>query len=88
MSLDDLARHAVPLPTHILIDVDGAEPSVLAGGPTVLAQCSPSILIEVQPNLAESIANILTASGYVERRRWTERNGQPMGIWYALWERG
>lgn len=89
LSLDTMLQFGMPAPTHLLIDVDGAEAMVLAGGPVLLSEHAPSILIEVQAELAESIAGILGAQGYTERERFTERNGQPLGaMWYAVWQRG
>lgn len=88
VSLDALAALPIPKPTHILIDVDGAEPAVLAGAPALLSAHAPSLMVEVQHTLAEGIANMLTAWGYAERERFDERDGLPLaGIWYAVWER-
>lgn len=89
LSLDDLARDTrLPRPTHLLIDVDGAEPLVLAGASSLLQMRSLSIMIEVQAELAESIGNLLQSWGYRERQRYTERGGKSLGgCWYSLYER-
>src|SRR3954471_7713795 len=59
-TLDQLvATAAVPLPTHIKIDVDGIEHKVLAGGRQVLAEPAlKSILVEINTNLEEHRALI------------------------------
>lgn len=89
LSLDMVAQIGLPAPTHILIDVDGAEVAVLAGGPVLLSEHGPSIMIEVQAEMAESIGGILSSWGYSERARFTERDGKPMGpLWYSEWRRG
>lgn len=88
LSMDMLAQIGLPKPTHILIDVDGAEPAVLAGGPVLLSEYGPSIMIEVQHEAAESIGGILTSWGYREAERFTMRDNRPLGgLWYARWER-
>lgn len=89
LSLDTLAQIGLPKPTHLLIDVDGAEPVVLAGGAALLREHAVSIMIEVQQEAAESIIGILTSWGYQEAERYSERDGKPMGpLWYSRFERG
>ncbi len=89
-TLDTMCRMiGAPSPTHLLVDVDGAELLVLQGAATALRTSVTSIMIEVQPILSESIGNLLASWGYQERQRFTQRNGKPLGdLWYALWERG
>lgn len=78
-----------PRPTHLLIDVDGAEALVLRGGSVVLTEHVRSVMIEVQHDLAEEIGSLLASFGYAERERFTERKGLPLGqCWYAIFERG
>ena len=83
------ARFAGAPPTHILIDVDGAESLVLQGGTTLLQQSGPSIMIEVPHDQEVVISGMLAAFGYTEAERFTERGGKPLGaIHYARYERG
>jgi len=55
MTLDELVTtQAIPLPTHIKIDVDGIEAKVVAGAGTILKNPGiRSLLIETNTNLAE-----------------------------------
>lgn len=88
LSLDQLAQMGLPRPTHMLIDVDGAEPLVLAGGANLLREIGPSVLIEVQNELAETIDGLMTQCGYREAERWDRRRDIPMtGLYYARYER-
>ena len=55
--LDDLvAQGAVPMPSHIKIDVDGIEPKILAGARRILAERTvQSMLIETNQNLSDHL---------------------------------
>ena len=70
--LDDLIKQfSLPSPTHLKIDVDGAEGSILAGAPNCLRQIK-SLLIEVEGQNAEEagvrLEPHLTVAGLVEDR--------------------
>lgn len=89
LSVDDLVSMRVPAPTHMLIDVDGAEPAVLAGAARTLREHAASLMIEVQAEQEETITNLLSSFGYAEHERFTERNGKLMGgLAYVRYERG
>lgn len=66
--LDDLvAAQAVPVPTHIKIDVDGLEPQVVSGARATLADARVrSVLVEINTNLDEhwDVVDALVASGF------------------------
>ncbi len=66
--LDELvATQAVPLPTHIKIDVDGIEPRVVAGAADTLKNPAVrSLLIETNTNLADHrhMVHALTDLGF------------------------
>jgi FkbM family methyltransferase len=55
VSLDELiAQHGFPVPQHIKIDVDGIEPSIVAGARRTLAAAAvKSVLIEINTNLED-----------------------------------
>lgn len=83
-----LALHegCVGAPTHILIDVDGSEVEVLRlVGPS--APDVRSVLLEMVPENEDACSKILKAANLVQVARHTERNGQPMGVVYAEWDR-
>lgn len=89
LSLDQLHALGVPAPTHLLIDVDGVEARVLAGGAALLRERAISIMIEVQHDQAESISSMLTSWGYREAERWDHREDLPLaGCFYARYEKG
>lgn len=60
VSLDDLvAKHGLPSPTHLKIDVDGIEPEIIAGGlDTIRSGNVRSILIELNAKSAADLAVI------------------------------
>jgi FkbM family methyltransferase len=84
--LDDLIEQfGLPAPTHIKLDVDGAELDVLEGAADTLA--SPtlrSLLIEVNPRQSAAVIDVLHRHGLKLQRKITERQGQPMSVWYGL----
>jgi len=67
-TLDALVQsQAIPLPTHIKIDVDGIEAKVVAGASTILKNTGVrSLLIETNTNLAEhrGMVHALTDLGF------------------------
>lgn len=54
-TLDDYARGHDP-PTFIKVDVEGAEPEVVAGGLGLLARSKPSLLLETNPAPGDATA--------------------------------
>lgn len=63
VTLDWLAAR-FPVPDVLKVDVEGAELTVLGGGPQVLAH-SPTVICEVSAQNAAAVADILTGHGYV-----------------------
>lgn len=89
-ALDDLLdRFALPAPTLIKLDVDGAEAAVLAGAQRTLADPRlRSLLIEVENERTDEVLERVAASGLELRRRVDERYGEPLpGVWYGIFER-
>lgn len=86
--LDDLvASGAVPMPTHVKIDVDGFEPKVVAGARATLANPAVrSVLIETNQNLEDHRAMVaeLNAMGLnhdpVQVRRAERKEGTFTGV--------
>lgn len=66
MRLDDLLpQFGLPLPTHIKLDVDGAELRVLNGAGSILQQRQLlTILVEVSRSLADSLTGLLCEVGF------------------------
>ena len=59
ISLDDLvAKHDLPSPTHLKIDVDGIEPEIIAGGLEVIRSTVRSVLIELNAKSPADLAII------------------------------
>ena len=89
--LDDLLIVMdLPRPSHLLIDVDGAELAVLMGATDTLKRWVRSVMIEVkrQPELEAGVTALLGECGFTERERYEERAGKKIdGVYYALWER-
>jgi FkbM family methyltransferase len=67
-TLDDLvASGAVPMATHIKVDVDGFEPKVIAGARATLADARlKSLLVETNRNLADHLemVAVIEAAGF------------------------
>lgn len=90
MPLDALVEACgLPAPTALKIDVDGAELAVLRGALRCLTGGRVrTLMIEVQDAVAERIDGLLAEAGFVETRRFSERNGKPLGaLHYSLFER-
>lgn len=88
--LDDLvAQFALPTPTAMKIDVDGAEAAVLAGAPETLArQELRSVLVEVERAGDDAVVEVLERAGLRLAERIDERQGKPFArIWYGVFER-
>jgi hypothetical protein len=83
--LDDVvAQFGLPPPTHIKLDVDGAEAAVLAGSPAMLAESTRTLMVEVAPDDLE-LTRILRDLGFSLRERYDRaREGR---CWYGLFER-
>jgi FkbM family methyltransferase len=84
--LDDLIEQfGLPAPTHIKLDVDGAEIGVLEGAEATLGSPSlRSILIEVNPRQSEAAIEALSRHGLELKTKFTTRQGLPMSVWYGL----
>jgi FkbM family methyltransferase len=79
-SIDELvAKHGLPAPTHLKIDVDGIEPEIVEGARAVLASGSVrSVLIEINRKSPADMAipGILEGYGYrltASRSNWDSR---------------
>jgi FkbM family methyltransferase len=88
MSLDDL-RAALPAPTALKIDVEGAELLVLEGAQRVLKQDRPVVLCEVSHENNQAIATLLMNAGYRifdgERQQATPAQGTTgMAPWNTI----
>ena len=89
-ALDELLdRFALPAPTLLKLDVDGAEAQVLAGAGATLARPGlRSVLIEIEERSQDEVVAALAAAGYGVVERHAERDGVPLkGVWYGVFER-
>lgn len=85
--LDDLVAAGLPAPTHMKLDVDGAELSVLEGAPNVLGDPAlRSLMIEVSERRAADIAELLEGHGFAETERHERQEGEA-AFWYAQFAR-
>lgn len=88
--LDDaIGSLALRPPTHLLIDVDGAELAVLTGAAKTLPGVT-AVLIELarDSHATDECVDLLNRAGLTLTQRFTEREGRPIpGIWYGLFER-
>ena len=88
MRLDDLvAQFGLPPPTHLKIDVDGAELDVLQGATRVLAhEGVRTLLVEIDESLADEVMSVLRDAGFslAERHGHFGKTGAP---WYGLFVR-
>ena len=74
MSLDDLiAEKALPLPTFVKIDVEGAEMEVIDGMVGTIARCKPVLLYEVDDGDPDEF-----------RRRWAELDARVSALGYRV----
>ena len=87
-TLDDLAE-AYGQPTHLLIDVDGAEREVLRGGAEMLPRVH-EVMIEIStdPTISAGCVALMNAAGLSEIGRWDTRGGHQIeDVWYGLYRR-
>jgi FkbM family methyltransferase len=90
-ALDELiASFALPQPTLVKLDVDGAEAAVLDGARGTLARPElRSVLVEVDDAQTDAVRERIEAAGFGLAARFDERDGEPLpGIWYGVFERG
>lgn len=89
-TLDELvASGAVPMPTHIKIDVDGFEPKVVAGARATLADARlRSILVETNRNLADHLdmVRVIEAAGFRYDAAQVERAERKSGAFQGVAE--
>jgi FkbM family methyltransferase len=89
-ALDDLLeRFALPPPTLIKLDVDGAEAAVLRGARRTLERPElRSLVVEVADEATADVTALLDGAGFGLAERFTQRAGQPLPeIWYGVFER-
>jgi FkbM family methyltransferase len=88
--LDELVRtFALPPPTLVKIDVDGAESEVLAGARQTLAhERVRSVLVEVDDSQTDAVVAALADAALTLNERITERDGARLpGVWYGIFSR-
>ena len=75
MRLDDMiTQFELPLPTHIKLDVDGAEIEVLSGATaTLMAESLETLMVELDPNLDAQIVALLSSRGFELSERFEGR---------------
>ena len=89
-TLDEVIEaFALPAPTIVKIDVDGAEAAVLAGAGATLARPElRSLLIEIDVAQTDDVRRLLEEAGLVLVARFDEREAKPLpGLWYGVFER-
>jgi len=66
--LDDVAAQLQLAPTHLKIDVEGAELAVLRGGEQTIRRCMPTIFLSTHPGIVKTVhadcCDLLTRWGY------------------------
>jgi FkbM family methyltransferase len=89
MALDDLVQQfGLPSPTHIKIDVDGAERQVLEGATRTLSDASVrSLMIEIDAGSGDDINRRLESLGWRLRSKYQNTAGKVHAPWYGLFER-
>ena len=89
MTLDDLVeRFGLPAPTHVKIDVDGAERQVLEGATRTLSDASvQSLMIEIEVGYRDEIRRRLDSFGFRLRSKYRSTSGHARAPSYALFER-
>ncbi len=88
--LDDLVKtNAVPVPTHIKIDVDGFEPRVIEGArETLMDRRVASLLIETNQNLQDHCEMVkeLNAMGFLHDPAQVQRAERKSGVFKGVAE--
>lgn len=89
MTLDDAIRtFALPPPTHMKIDVDGAELAVLQGAAETLKRKDlRSVLIEIDDALTVPASAMLESTGFALDRRQQRSRGDATNVWYGVFRR-
>lgn len=89
MRLDDvIAQFQVPRPTHIKMDVDGAELKALSGAAATLADSRlRSILVEIDPELTEAVPAMLGSFGFELAARHQRMPSKRTQVWYGEFRR-
>ena len=89
MTLDDLVeRFGLPAPTHVKIDVDGAERHVLAGATRTLSDASVrSLMIEIDVECGDEVCQRLNSFGLSLCSRYQSTSSRRDAPWYGLFER-
>jgi FkbM family methyltransferase len=89
-ALDELVqRFGLPAPTLLKVDVDGAEPAVLAGAAAALAREElRSVIVEIEEENGDPVVAALGTAGLGLHERIAERDGVPLpGVWYGVFRR-
>lgn len=92
-ALDDLVeRFELPPPTHVKLDVDGAEERVLAGAEATLARPElRSVMVELHPPVRDAVERRLAAHGLAQRQEFAPEpkpGREPPVHRYGLFARG
>jgi FkbM family methyltransferase len=88
--LDDLVEHLrLPAPTHVKLDVDGAELAVLEGASAILASPTlQSMLVEVAVPESDAVTDVLERHGFrLESKVASPTNTGEYAVWYGVFER-
>jgi FkbM family methyltransferase len=87
LRLDDAVElFGLPAPTHVKLDVDGAEQAVLDGAAVTLSSgVVRSLIVELAPSAEPRLVEVLSAHGYVPTEFHEQR--AETGLRYATFER-
>lgn len=89
MPLDEMVKSfGFRQPTHIKLDVDGAELNVLKGASATLdSPALESILVEIDDNLTEPVTELLVSKGFVLGERHHRDHEEMTQVWYGVFNR-